>query len=627
MQAVHTLKETLEDCWDHDAEARLTSFCVIERILDLASLWAQDSRQKGVTPTLNSSVQITVSEDATGIPMVQRGRFAGSSSVAVAESANSLPVDNSMAPLISHGSSDGTVPNGQPRNSLTSQDKSISALTTETLLTISPSESDPPPDYHSIAPHGPPPDYDPEKQTRGYNLPKSCNVSLPNGQPRNSWVSLEQNSVTRASNSLLSTSESDPPPKYQNVTRAKTNCVIQPHQGRNPTVERNTHKRSDEELAISGNTLITAGAKKELDQKEQSAAPVSQFPEDSFDVGPDNLETSLVQNDTLNYHRNAPIQYLQNQVHSDSPLVRPKIANVPGNGVPYSKLAINEKPQKSRFKLKKTSKDFTSKLNQLTQIGKNFLTRSSQSIEGKGSEKGERNVTDRTGYINLVSSPQQPVQTQVYLHNGDTVVQPVSNIGPAISPPELSSNHQNRLRDSEMGMTGIDSIHQNGHVPTSNADPALAKGMSFETSSDDLRSNLKYNDFLLKEASPDGSCSELNDAKTRRPTSLSLKVQNIQAPNGGQRTSANSLTRTPEQQSQQAMSDPSEKIRNRVKTPLKINRNRFSLYDDRVMSVSYDDIFTGVNKTRHTKSSYSLQQFDDSSSITIDLPDLHTARC
>ncbi len=39
-QAVHTLKETIEDCWDHDAEARLTSFCVIERIMDLTSLWA-----------------------------------------------------------------------------------------------------------------------------------------------------------------------------------------------------------------------------------------------------------------------------------------------------------------------------------------------------------------------------------------------------------------------------------------------------------------------------------------------------------------------------------------------------------------------------------------------------------
>lgn len=620
--AIHTLKETIEDCWDHDAEARLTSFCVIERIMDLTSLWAQDSRQKGVTPTLNSSAHITVSEDATGIPMVHRSRFPGLSNVA-GESATSLPMDNSMAPLISHGSSGDGMPNGQPRNSWTPQDKSVSALTTETLLTISPSESDPPPDYHSIAPNGPPPDYDPEKQT-GYNLPKSRNVALPNGQPRNSWMSPEQNSVTRASSSLLTASESDPPPKYQNITRAKTNCVIQPHQGRNPTVERNTHKRSDEELAVSGNTLITAGTKKEMEQKDQSMSVSSQFHEDSFDIGPDNLETSLVQNDTLNYHRNAPIQYLQNQVHSDSPLVRPKIANVPGNGVPYSKLAINEKPQKSRFKLKKTSKDFTSKLNHLTQIGKNFLTRSSPNIEGKGNEKNERNMSDRTGYINLVSSPQQPVQTQVCLQNGNTVVQPLSNVGLTASPGP-TTNNQDRLRISEMGLAGIEGVHQNGHVPMMAANVPV-KSSSLEASPDNLHSNLRYNDFLLKQASPAGSYNELNDARNRRPTSLSLKLQNLQAPNG-QKSSDKSLSQLPEEQSQQAMSDPSEKIRNRVKTPLKINRNRLSLYDDRVMSLSYDDLFTGVDKSRHTKSSYSLQQFDSSSSVTIDLPDLHTAKC
>lgn len=59
-QAIHTLKETIEDCWDHDAEARLTSFCVIERIMDLTSLWAQDSRQKGKMP-LSTHTQHTLS--------------------------------------------------------------------------------------------------------------------------------------------------------------------------------------------------------------------------------------------------------------------------------------------------------------------------------------------------------------------------------------------------------------------------------------------------------------------------------------------------------------------------------------------------------------------------------------
>ena len=37
----------MEDCWDHDAEARLTAMCVEERILDMMILWTQDSKHKG----------------------------------------------------------------------------------------------------------------------------------------------------------------------------------------------------------------------------------------------------------------------------------------------------------------------------------------------------------------------------------------------------------------------------------------------------------------------------------------------------------------------------------------------------------------------------------------------------
>ncbi|RWS08423.1 bone morphogenetic protein receptor type-2-like protein, partial [Dinothrombium tinctorium] len=37
--AIRSLKETIEDCWDHDAEARLTALCVYERLLELPPLW------------------------------------------------------------------------------------------------------------------------------------------------------------------------------------------------------------------------------------------------------------------------------------------------------------------------------------------------------------------------------------------------------------------------------------------------------------------------------------------------------------------------------------------------------------------------------------------------------------
>ncbi|XP_052829895.1 bone morphogenetic protein receptor type-2 isoform X2 [Octopus bimaculoides] len=616
--AIHTLKETIEDCWDHDAEARLTSFCVIERISDLSAMSPHDSRLKGVTPTLNStSTHITVSEDAAGISAVQRNCYLATSSV-TAENGNSLPTENSMAPLISQGSSGENTLNGQARNSWTPQEKSMSAVTTETMLTLSPSQSDPPPDYHSIAPHGPPlsdppPHYENETQI-GYNFSKIPNTSLVNGQPRNTWLTPDNISTAHTNTALLSSSDSDPPPKYLNINHAKTNTVIQPHQGRNPTVERNTHKRSDEELTVSGNTLISASAKREQEQKEQSlSAPTSQFHDDPFDSGPDNVESSLVHNETFNYHRNAPIQYLQNQVHSDGPLVRPKIANVPGNGVPYSKLAINEKTPKSIFKCKKP-KDFTSRL---TQLGKNLLSRSSQSIDGKhGRDKNSRRSTDRSGYINLIASPQQPVQTEVCLQNGSTVVLPVSN---TVSSSVMTTAEQDRLGLTEMGVANTTTIHQNGHIPTGAVD-AQVRNIS-DSSADDAPSNTKCPPaYLNKTANPVNSCNELTDMKSQRPTSLPLKVHNNPPPD--------STAQLPVNQTQ-ATSDPSEKIRNRIKTPLKINRNRLSLYDDRVMSRSCEDSVTEPSRFRLSNSSYSLQQFDTSTTNTntANRHDLHTEQC
>ncbi|RVE75259.1 hypothetical protein OJAV_G00015190 [Oryzias javanicus] len=48
--AVRSLKETMEDCWDPDAEARLTAQCAEERLAELLLIW---DRSKSVSPTLN----------------------------------------------------------------------------------------------------------------------------------------------------------------------------------------------------------------------------------------------------------------------------------------------------------------------------------------------------------------------------------------------------------------------------------------------------------------------------------------------------------------------------------------------------------------------------------------------
>uniref|UniRef100_A0A3P8Y1R6 receptor protein serine/threonine kinase n=1 Tax=Esox lucius TaxID=8010 RepID=A0A3P8Y1R6_ESOLU len=48
--AVRSLKETMEDCWDQDAEARLTAQCAEERMAELLLIW---DRNKPVSPTVN----------------------------------------------------------------------------------------------------------------------------------------------------------------------------------------------------------------------------------------------------------------------------------------------------------------------------------------------------------------------------------------------------------------------------------------------------------------------------------------------------------------------------------------------------------------------------------------------
>ncbi|KAM9483494.1 bone morphogenetic protein receptor type-2a [Clarias gariepinus] len=53
--AVRSLKETMEDCWDQDAEARLTAQCAEERLAELLILW---EREKSTSPAVNMSTAL-----------------------------------------------------------------------------------------------------------------------------------------------------------------------------------------------------------------------------------------------------------------------------------------------------------------------------------------------------------------------------------------------------------------------------------------------------------------------------------------------------------------------------------------------------------------------------------------
>lgn len=53
--SVRLLRATLEDAWDQDAEARLTSLCVEERWAELPLMWERE-KHKGFSPTLHPNV-------------------------------------------------------------------------------------------------------------------------------------------------------------------------------------------------------------------------------------------------------------------------------------------------------------------------------------------------------------------------------------------------------------------------------------------------------------------------------------------------------------------------------------------------------------------------------------------
>ncbi|KAF4111993.1 bone morphogenetic protein receptor type-2a [Onychostoma macrolepis] len=70
---VHSLKETMEDCWDQDAEARLTAQCAEERLAELLLIW---DREKSVSPALNPSTALFNHRNfSTGRQMPKLGSF------------------------------------------------------------------------------------------------------------------------------------------------------------------------------------------------------------------------------------------------------------------------------------------------------------------------------------------------------------------------------------------------------------------------------------------------------------------------------------------------------------------------------------------------------------------------
>ncbi|XP_064611286.1 bone morphogenetic protein receptor type-2-like [Liolophura sinensis] len=546
-QAIRALKETIEDCWDSDAEARLTALCVEERLAEIAVLWANDVRHKGVTPTLNTTGQDCLGDKTESPTLIMPGSPV--SPVAVlsqGELSPGEPTENSSAPL--------------------------------------------------LARHPPGPD-----------IIGSVN------QPRQSWFNERSVSSSTTETTILSPSEAEPPAKPHNINLAKSNLAAQQNHGRNPIVERNTHKSSDEELTVSGNTLISSKTSK-VSKPERSNVraqrPSNHLVENAFDAMTDNVESSLVQNDHLSPHRNRPIAYQQNPVHSEPVLPRPLSGNThPSQLIITSNKTNNyEHKHKSLFaKLK--PREIGLKLSHFA-FGKHAKTGSQ--IETKTQNKRCKPAVNLTGISGPQLDPGDPRPTEVCILNGVPVVRPTSlamTNGSVVNKDNHSRLAQNRLGIAEVGIAKLQT--SNGGIPSV---VRVRNDHGLSRSSSDLSPSNLSDSERWEETDLMSSRDQLN----KRPSTLPLVRQD-----SGQSTpSASMETRWREGTCSQPSRDtslsssaeltPGEKIKRRVKTPVSGKRGRFSLYSDRMMfSQSCDDIGTQPAHAgpRLNKASISLHQF------------------
>lgn len=535
--------------------------------------------------------------------------------------------------------------------------------------------------------------FDPHPETVGDPSPTPLlGLGLVGGYMPNGEASLSPSVCTRQiqiswlQDNSISTSTTDtvvaitplesraPSVKSSNLTQERNNVTLRPHQGRNPTVERNTHKCSDEELRVSGNTLISSARRDSLSTQSAPAdQPVTESPPEYVS---DSMDTSLVQNDALS-HRNPPIPYLQNQVHGEPPAGRPKVANTSSlHGLGKGERSLREKLTRLI-----RPKELGLRLSSLNFFGSNkrhvYFRADDMEVDdlqqGHTTSNGDETQQPSTAASGLSHASTHPIHTEVCMHNGTAVIRPTNlplETRPLANSPALTGRSDKRARtqashppnltaDGTSRRETISSQNSNRsavHHPENQlrlAEVGVAKLYIPEVGQhhvQHLQGHSKSTSelFHLRRHNSSESCwqeTELcsvtgEQLKQRRPNSLSLKGHNyntafrqsppkkssskpdvvsiaFEEPGGYARNDNMKLsaqepctleTSTSKHQLKlqyDDMSDPSEKIRRRVKTPVMPSRKqaRLSLYDDRLMSSGLDSMIDAETNESSVKKS------------------------
>ncbi len=268
--AIRSLKETIEDCWDHDAEARLTALCVEERLMELPLLW---ERYKSGT-LANCVVGALYSTQSQNFPNINNQK----NTFRIRSGSNSF---HNIIGMSSEGSE---------------------KLTNELQKNRCQNRLDFPNNNNII--------------NNSNNVNEDSLVSF---SPSSDF----EKNIVSAANAF--------------INQPKLTLPLQPHQGRNPCLERNLMPESSDDNT-SG--LLEHGLKFQVNNTNQDSLIT-----DLFNEGNSTNETNsqLVSSDILSRTTNdnsrnvmrrvgngtTPIPFVQNAVGVNT---IPKQPNVPGNG-------------------------------------------------------------------------------------------------------------------------------------------------------------------------------------------------------------------------------------------------------------------------------------------------------
>jgi hypothetical protein len=343
-----------------------------------------------------------------------------------------------------------------------------------------------------------------------------------------------------------------------------------------------------------------------------------------FDNFTDSLESSLMQNDSLNHNRSPYVQNsrINTGVGTERP---PKIVNNPNErrenianvsavtNVANAHVSATPKTKKAR---EMGILGHLALLGKLAFSGKLDNKRNMNEIDSPMASSVEIGRHDNIGRQNPTYEPSNSMDTEVRLTNTGTVVRPT------VLQSKLCNIDKREIPESNLnkechGNVEVESIDSNENDEFQSDSPLISRHRvaPYSKSTSDLSPQKTSHNSKLEE-----------ENRMPRPSTLSLKGHNYSKSRSGslnslpkfrgvltQRSGKPSLGKKPLKNGYKMIdngaklkTDATDKIKLRNKTPVPDKNGRYSLHDDRLMS---DNCKMRREGSELWKSSVSLQQF------------------